>query len=143
MSLVDIRIINLEELTADIERIRQEASFRWPEEILDGSAEMMKDEVRDQAPRGRTGELAESVQVEMMADARRVVVNSPHGRYVNDGTGPSPGRYVPAIGKRLINPPRGMHPGIRATHFFDRAVEMVTARILGFVHRKVYEYLME
>ena len=138
---VDIRILGLEELTADIERIRQEASFRWPEEILDESAEMMSDEIRDQAK----GSIKDSVRIEPAKDKRSVIVDSPHAVFVNDGTGPSPGRYVPAIGKRLINPARdiGMHPGIRATHFFDRAVEMVTARILGFVHRKVYEYLME
>lgn len=137
---VDIRIVGLEELTADIERLRKDASFRWPEEILDGSAEMMRNEIRDEAPKGATGALKDSVRIETMHDKRRVIVDSPYGVAVNEGTKPSPGRYVPAIGKRIKS---GMHPGTRANPFFDRAVGYVTPRILGFVHRKLYEYLME
>jgi len=165
MSVVDIRIIGLDKLTADIERIRNDASFRWPEEILDGSAEMMADEIRDQAPRGPTSRLANSVRIEKTHDKRSVIVDSPYGVFQNDGTGPSPGRYVRAIGKRLksqavsgistgpggdiwfrITPAGervGMHPGVPATHFFDNAVSYATPRIIGFVHRKLYEYLME
>jgi len=138
---VDIRIEGLEELTADIERIRNEASFRWPKEILDEASEMMADEIRDQAK----GSIKDAVVVEGTGDQRRVVVDSPHARFVNDGTGPSPGRYVPAIGRRLVDTARniGVHPGIKASHFFDNAIRMVTPRIYGLVHRKLYEYLME
>jgi len=143
MSVVDIRILGLRELTADIERIRKDASFRWPKEILDESAEMMAESIRDEAPKGATGKLRNSVIIEETHDKRSVIVDSPYGRFVNDGTGPSPGRYVPAIGKRLVNPPRGMHPGVPATHFFDKGVGYATSRIFGMVHRKLYEYLME
>ena len=139
---IEISIKGLDTLTADIERIRKGASFRWPEEILDGAGEMMKDEVVDQAPLGRTGELKDSVRVEKTKDTRRVVVDSPYGRFVNEGTDPSFGRYVPAIGKRLVNPQRGIHQGVPATHFFDNAITYVTPRIFWYVHRKLYEFLL-
>lgn len=148
---VDIRIVGLDKLTADIERIRKDASFRWPKEILDRTGEMMADAIRDEA----TGSLKDKVVIEETKNRRRVIVDSPHAVFVNDGTGPSPGRYVPAIGRRLVKGRRrtpksgvvsfdiGMHPGRPATHFFDNAVRNVTPDILGYVHRKVYEYLME
>lgn len=139
---VDIRIKKLDKLTVDIERLRQGSSVRWPKEILDTAGEMMKDSIVDEAP-GRTGELKDSVRVETTKDTRTVIVGAPHGRFVNDGTGPSPGRYVPAIGRRLVRGTNiGMHPGTRATHFFDNGVRFAIPRILGYVHRKVYEYLM-
>lgn len=135
---VDIRIEGLDKLIVDIERMRKEASFRWPEEILDGAAEMMADSIRDEA----TGSLKDKVIIERTKDTRRVIVDSPHAVFVNDGTGPSRGRYVPAIGKRLVRGANiGIHPGIKATHFFDRGVRTATASILGYVHRKLYEYL--
>jgi len=137
---VDIRIEGLDKLTADIERIRRDASFRWPKEILDTSSEMMADAISDEA----VGSIKDSVIVEEMGDKRRVVVDSPHARFVNDGTGPSPGRYVPAIGRRLVRGENiGMHPGIRASHFFDKAVRYTIPRILGYVHRRLYEFLLE
>ncbi len=140
MSFLDIKILGLDELTADIKRLRDGSSVRWPKEILDQSGEMMADAVRSEAPRGATGQLANSVSVDESSNTRRVTVNSPYGRMVNDGTGPSPGRYVRAIGKRIKT---GIHPGTRANPFFDRAISMVSSRIYGLVHRKVYEYLLE
>ena len=140
MSFVKIDIKGVDELSVDINRLRDGASFRWPKEILDTSSEMMADAIRDEAPRGLTGALANSVRAEGAGDTRRVVVGSPYGAKVNDGTGPSPGRYVRAIGKRIKG---GMHPGTRANPFFDRAVSMVTPRIFGYMHRRIYEYLLE
>lgn len=146
---VDIRIMGLDKLTVDIERLREDASFRWPREILDGAAEMMADAIRNEA----TGSLKDKVIIEETKDKRRVIVDSPYAVFVNDGTGPSPGRYVPAIGRRLVSGRRrtpksgvvsfdiGMHPGRPATHFFDRGVKFATASIYGFVHRRLYEYL--
>jgi len=156
---VDITIRGLDELTADIERLRKDSSFRWPKEILDTSAEMLRDAIVDEAP----GSIKDTVVIEATGDTRRVVVESPHAVFVNDGTRPSPGRYVPAIGKRLVATTRvmfgvkrlpsgvrvmqtrniGMHPGTKATHFFDRGVRFATSSILGYVHRKLYEYLLE
>jgi len=164
MSLVDIRIEGLDKLTVDLEQLRADASFRWPKEILDTSAEMMRDSIVREA----VGSLRDKVIIEVEHNSRRVTVDSPYAVYVNDGTGPSAGRYVPAIGKRLTGgkgikreyyqrtafravktgrfvatPNIGMHPGIRGSHFFDRGVEFATTSILGFVHRKLYEYILE
>lgn len=139
MSIVDIRIEGLDKLTVDIERLRNDASFKWPKEIMDTASEMMKDAIANEA----VGSLKDKVIVEITHDTRRVIVDSPYAIYVNDGTGPSFGRYVPAIGRRLVNPPRGIHPGVPATHFFDRGVGFATTSILGYVHRKLNEYIME
>ena len=140
----DVRIV-------DIERMRKDSSIRWPEEILNESAEMMRDAIRDEA----TGSLRDKVIIERTKDMRRVIVDSPYAVFVNDGTGPSRGRYVPAIGRRLVSGRRrtpksgvvnfdiGMHPGTCATHFFDKGVGFATTSIYGLVHRKLNEYIME
>lgn len=133
--------MGLNELTVDIERLRAGASFRWPKEIMDGAGEMMRDSIRNEAPRGRTGDLKNSVIIEVSSDLRRIIVDSPYGVYVNDGTNPSFGAYIPAIGKRSRR--YGIHPGIAATHFFDRGVEFASSRVIGFMYRKIGEYLRE
>lgn len=135
MSLVRIEMIGIEPLQADIERIRSEASFRWPKEILDGAAEMMRDEVKNMAPKGPTGELANSVEIEETKDGRTVVVKAKHGKFVNDGTKASEGRYIPGIGKRYINEPGhlagryakriGMRPGVSKTLEYYEHTERV------------------
>lgn len=55
--------------------------------------------------------------------------NAPYAQYVHDGTRPSPGRFVPAIGKRLVNPPRGTHPGQRAQPWLQDAINKIAARV--------------
>lgn len=43
-----------------------------------------------------------------------------YARAVQFGMPPSPGRYVPAIGKRLIPSGRGMWPGFAGRHFMEK-----------------------
>ena len=137
----DIRIEGLDELIVDIERMRRAARFRWPNEVMDRAANIMAEEIEEKAPKGRTKRLSESVRVETAPDLRRVVVDSPYGVHVNEGTGPSPGRYIPAIDRRLIDPRRdiGIHPGVPATHFFDNAIELALPRIWQMYNQYMLE----
>jgi len=67
----------------------------------------------------KTGNLHRSIFYVMAPDGQSATVG-PHvkyAKYLEEGTGPSPGAYIPAIGKRLVNPPRGVHPGIKARPF--------------------------
>ena len=47
----------------------------------------------------------------------------PYARFIDEGTRRSPGRYVPAIDRRLTTdrPGFGFHPGIRATNFLKKS----------------------
>ena len=124
------RIIGLDELKADLTRLSRIARIHWPNKILDNAAWEIEMSIKQYAPAG----IGETVVTEKGPDRRTIIVTHPAAVFVNDGTRPSPGRYVPAIGKRLVSGRRrtkksgvvqnvniGMHPGIRATHFFERA----------------------
>ena len=98
--------------------------------------------MRGIAPR-RTGRLVESIQTEG-SESRMVVGPTVHyAPFVEYGTRASPGRYVPAIGKRLVDaslPYFGWHPGIEGQHFVDKTREEMIAygrrvaeRIMGEV----------
>ena len=45
----------------------------------------------------------------------------PYARFLDEGTRPSPGRYVPAIDRRLTISRLGIHPGITATNFLKKS----------------------
>jgi hypothetical protein len=54
----------------------------------------------------------------------------------------SPGRYVPAIGKRLVDPSKGdigWHPGSRKTPFSQRTYD----RLSAWVDQKISEIDIE
>jgi len=94
-------------------------------------AEIMKKE----APRARRHthpgpRLRESITVEVEEDRRlvRVLPTVPYAIYVELGTEPSPGRYVPILEKRLVapsvrNPDIGTHPGRPSDPFMKRTWE--------------------
>jgi len=70
----------------------------------------------------RTGRLRGSIRTkigDMFAEVGPTVDYAPHLEF---GTRSSPGRYVPPIGKRLVNPAHpsfGMHPGISPRPFVE------------------------
>ena len=49
----------------------------------------------------------------------------PYVRFIDEGTRSSPGRYVPAIDRRLTVVRRGVHPGITATNFLKKSEDQV------------------
>lgn len=72
----------------------------------------------------RTGRTRRSVTSKRKLNKTRlkgeIVISSrsPVIRFLDKGTKPSPGRYVPILGRRIKT---GMHPGIRGTNIIDKA----------------------
>ena len=58
-------------------------------------------------------------------------------KYVVNPTKASPGRYVPAIGKRLVSPPSGTHPGTKADDFVGRAKEYVIGMTMDIMNTEI------
>ena len=74
----------------------------------------------------------------------RVISTARYASYLNDGAAPSFGRYVPAIGRRLINGSQikmGMHPGNRPYKFMEKAEARVYARGGEFLVKQITNYI--
>jgi len=124
--------------------------------IIDEAAEETAAFAAMEAPYGQTkygkigGTLRGSIEIVKRLSERKVGPNlqkASYAPYVIAGTQRSPGRFVPAIGKRLRQPSRtnpdiGEHPGTPANPFMYRAyqrirrilrniVEGITRRVLG------------
>ncbi|RLG45127.1 MAG: hypothetical protein DRN81_02685 [Thermoproteota archaeon] len=105
--------------------------------------------IRSEAPRGKTkygkvaGTLQESFEVEREMNRRIFKPDegvAPYAKYVVTGTRRSPGRFVPAIGRRLRTPSRtnptiGYHPGTRANPFVARAVRKAREKLRKIITR--------
>lgn len=112
----------------DVQRRLQTDEIIWrraiPEGLMTLTAEMVPAIVEMHTPR-RSGNLAKSAQVKVWPNRLHIWFDAPYAVYVDEGTGPSSGRYVPEpLGKRLINtskrnPDIGTHPGIKAAHFSE------------------------
>jgi len=116
--------VNMDEVTARIERnmsqIRAGANLILAEMATHGFHFM-----QSIAPY-RTGRLRGSIRTKIGDMCAEVGPTVDYAPYLEYGTRPSPGRYVPAIGKRLVDaslPYFGMHPGIRGRHFVERTRE--------------------
>jgi len=70
------------------------------------------------------GTLKSSWRYEILDESHaRVFTTYKAAHYQYYGTRPSPGRYVPAIGRRLVRKvPLGVHPGVKRNLFIDRAL---------------------
>ena len=104
---------------------------RFIRACLEEAGAIVKQEMEANAP-VRTGALRSSIRVFVEGNSVSITPTVPYAIYVNEGTRPSPGRYVPAIGKRLVNPTLpsfGMHPGVMGQHFVERAGDASQARI--------------
>lgn len=89
----------------------------------------------------RSGRLRDSVMIRKKskkgggADRRANIEIGPtvfYGRYVDQGTQPSSGRYVPELGRRLTS---GMHPGIKGRFFTDATAREIGPKINDFYSR--------
>ena len=99
--------------------------------------------MKENAPR-KTGDLGRSVEMTLTDDGFGAEVGptmeySPH---VVLGTRPSPGRYVPQIGKRLINPRRGMHPGNPPNPFIDETALEVEKEAPQIIEMQIQPLIM-
>jgi len=75
----------------------------------------------------RTGELKRSIVLEELPDGFAVYPTVYYAAWQDQGVCPSPGRYIPAIGKRYtrefsaMHPRRaGMHPGYKGYHYIEK-----------------------
>lgn len=100
---VDINIVGFSDCMASLSRLELISRIRWPNEFLTRAAEITKTNIEDRTPVGKTGKLKASWYIEEGPDNRKIGSTEEYGRFVNDGTKPSPGRYVKAIDRRLIN----------------------------------------
>ena len=128
-------------MSARIEIDVEEFSRVWKEKTeafkaamrraLEEAAASIKSEMETRAPT-RTGALKSSIKAVVEETKAIVGPTVSYAPYVEYGTRPSPGRYVPSIAKRLVNPSLphfGMHPGIRPTHFVEEAALASEPRI--------------
>ena len=100
----------IEKLNTTVDRITRQARFVWPNEILMEAGQIMVDSIKEEAPVSENGgELRDSIKFEKKPDSVRVYSDCDHAIYMEEGTKASPGRYVPAIGKRLVS--RKKHKG--------------------------------
>lgn len=93
---------------------------------------------KKQAPVGKTrpefgyqgGSLRARIMMRQLTPLRVLVTPVvDYAKFVVGGTRASPGRFVPQLGKRLVNPKRGMHPGIKANDFVGRTRVKVQGEI--------------
>lgn len=118
--------------------------------VLNEVALLGKQTMMEEAPQGKTkaeggkgapGGLRNSIEEDIDDDSVKIYPTKEYAVFVELGTSPSPGRYVPAIGKRLVNPASGMHPGIPANPFVERTRAVVTGTIPIIVTEKINEHL--
>ncbi|MEM3527884.1 MAG: HK97 gp10 family phage protein [Candidatus Bathyarchaeia archaeon] len=106
--------------------------------ILD-AAQIVVRRMRDLAP-VRTGMLKANIIIQREGDRILIGPTVPYAPYVISGTKPSPGRYVPAISRRLVNPRHpsfGMHPGIAPNPFVERTFREVSQQVMDEVDEEI------
>lgn len=101
----------------------------FPEQAIEGGSMIMLDILQKNTP-VRTGALKRSETRQVFGRSATVRSNTGYGGFVNDGIGPSPGRFVPAIGKRIRT---GTHPGFRGRHFKERTIDEANPIIKEFL----------
>lgn len=101
----------------------------FPQQAIDGASMIMLDVLQKNTP-VRTGNLKRSETRTVLDKRATVQTNTGYGGFVNDGIGPSPGRFVPAIGKRIRT---GMHPGFHGRHFKERTIDEANPIIKDFL----------
>ena len=78
----------------------------------------------------KTGRLVGSFLADIQATMLRWFPTASYAPYVEFGVGPSPGRYVPAIGKRLVNGSNiGMWPGFKGNDYMGRIKSNATPMV--------------
>ncbi|MGQ9640330.1 MAG: HK97 gp10 family phage protein [Candidatus Bathyarchaeia archaeon] len=118
--------LKVEVNTSKFEKWKETVNKTLAEEIdkiiLD-SAQIVAERMGMLAP-VRTGQLKASITLQRESDKVLIGPTAPYAPYIILGIRPSPGRYVPAIERRLVNPQHpsfGMHPGIAPNPFVERA----------------------
>jgi HK97 gp10 family phage protein len=114
-------------------------AFEQIDKVILDAAQIVVRRMRELAP-VRTGFLRTSITVQREGNKISVGPTAPYASYVALGTRPSPGRYVPAIKKRLVNPGHpsfGMHPGIAPNPFVERTFREVSQHVVDRVDEEI------
>jgi hypothetical protein len=118
-------------------------------DIMDTVADAAFDHNERLVPR-RTGQLQESFGVQMEAQFRRIRISwtAPYANFVDEGVPESPGRYVPAIDKRLVNPSKrnptiGIHPGFDGRHFIDKMLDALKDEMVQITQQEIQRRWMK
>lgn len=111
------------------DEILHRAVNAFPELAIEGASMITLDILQKNTP-VRTGKLKRSEIRNVFGKRATVQSTSGYGGFVNDGIRPSPGRFVPAIGKRIRT---GMHPGFRGRHFKERTIDEANPIIKEFL----------
>lgn len=118
----------LKSFERDMKRLRGEMR-ELKENVVDTSYRIMQDE----AP-VKTGELRGGIVIkERTPERARIGPTHIKARAIEYGSKSSPGRFVPAIGKRVKT---GMHPGTGGHYFIERTFE----RTVDHVNKKISEF---
>ncbi|MBS7626870.1 HK97 gp10 family phage protein [Candidatus Bathyarchaeota archaeon] len=131
MSLtVDVDLTNFKKWIGDTCR-----TFEQIDKVIFDTAQIVVGRMRGLAP-VRTGMLKASITIQREGGKVSVGPTAPYAIYVVSGTRPSPGRYVPSIGRRLVDskhPSFGMHPGIAPNPFVERTFRDVSQQVIDKV----------
>lgn len=130
-AIMSIKVTGLEESIAFVAKLSANSKVKWRKQSLDSGARALKDSLAEEAP-DQTGRLVRSIMWTGSGDRRTIAITAPYARRIVQGTSPSPGRYVPALGRRLKSGSGrkiGMHPGTRANDFVSRGVAKAEERI--------------
>jgi len=107
---------------------------QFPAKAVQGSTNIIERNMVQVVP-VKTGTLRDSIKKSVTGMQGKVETTAGYGLYVDEGTKPSPGRYVPAIRKRIKT---GTHPGTPAQQFRRKTLDNSRQEILGEIVR-VYD----
>jgi hypothetical protein len=111
------------------EQTLRRALNAFPEKAIEGASLIVFNTLKPNTP-VRTGRLQASETRQVFGKRAIIRTNTGYGKFVDEGIGPSPGRYVPAIGKRIRS---GTHPGFPGRHFKDKTLQISYPRIKDFI----------
>ena len=130
----------------DMDAAQERVMYEFPDKALTALANSLIGNLSSEAPRA-SGALASSFYEDRIsATESRVLSTVPYAPFVDTGTNPSPGGYVPALRARLVSvlgrwritsPKLAMHPGIKGTSY----VAIAVAETIADAGEKIDEYL--
>ncbi len=107
------------------EAIIQDNSNAGPAQLI---LDAIKSSIDQSGLKDFSGQVKNSFAVVAVADGSIIIQsNARYASYLNFGSPPSAGRYVPGLGLRLHK--TGMHPGNRPYNFMENAEKTVMPRI--------------
>lgn len=120
-STFDIKIVGLAELTRNLKK-SPEVVENILQQAISKSAAVLASHTDSSTVPWITGTLARSFNpVDIGRLYARWYPRVDYARSVQFGAAPSRGRFVPAIGKRLVNGANiGMWPGFKGRHFMEK-----------------------